>query len=169
MPHGKIKNNPTASPSKKLSWFSIFYQVKIPEKNRHKSLLQFPMCCKAWSRLEHQVIFLLKNQVGYLPFPLLKFQAINLPILLVVAQLISLVAVHKLIWVCTPLLFQVLNQPHFLQMFQEINPVTIQAFIHYRLQLGCQVLFHLLNIVTSQPMLQVYTKSVDQLMILPIF
>ena len=37
-------------------------------------------------------------------------------------------------------------------------------FIHYRIQLVCQYWFHLFKLVTSQPMFQVFTQAVDQVM-----
>ena len=59
---------------------------------------------------------------------LLEFQARNLLTFLVVAQVITLVAVHHLLRVCIPFLCQVLHQPHCLQIFQvitnDVSPVT---------------------------------------------
>ena len=56
-----------------------------------------------------------------------------------------------------------------LYISQAKNSVTRQAFIHYRLQLICQVWFHIFMIVTSQPMFQVCNREVDQVMVLLIF
>ena len=42
--------------------------VQIQAVNYHVSIIQFPLCCKAWIKVEHQVIFLLNNQVKYLPW-----------------------------------------------------------------------------------------------------
>ena len=85
------------------------------------------------------------------------------------AQVISLVAVHKLLWVFIPVIWQILHQPHCLQMFQMRKSVTSQVLIHYRLQMFFQVWFHILELVTSQPMLQVFTQVVDQVMGLLVF
>ena len=47
--------------------------------------------------------------------------------------------------------------------------VTIQAFVHYRIQIVWQFWFHIFNVVTYQPMFQVCTQAVDQVMGLPVF
>ena len=110
--------DPTQSPSNKTSWISFFYYVQIPSGNNHRSLLQCPLCCKDWIPVEHQVILLLNNQVEYLPFPLIQFKARDLLTFLVVSQVTNILAVHKLVWLCIPFLFQVLNQPYCLQMLE---------------------------------------------------
>ena len=96
----------------------------------------------------NQFFFFINNQVEYILCLLLNFQARNLITFLVVAQVISLVAVHKLLWVLIPVLCQVLHYPYLLQFFEVINPVPIQAFILYRLQLIFQVWFHLFKLAT---------------------
>ena len=61
------------------------------------------------------------QQSGVVPtLPLLKFQARKILTLLVVAQVITPVAVYQL-WVCIPVLCQVLHQLHCLHMIQERN------------------------------------------------
>ena len=76
---------------------------------------------------------------------------------------------HHLLWVWIPVFFQVLHQSHCFHKSQEINPAKSQEFNHYKLQLLCQVWFHLLKIATSQPMPQVCNQVVDQVMGLLIF
>ena len=49
----------------------FFYQVQIPSGNHQRSLVQFPLCLNALSQVEHQVVFLLNNQVECLTCPLL--------------------------------------------------------------------------------------------------
>ena len=44
------------------------------------------------------------------------------------------------------------------------KPVTSQSLIHYSLQLVCQFWFHILKLVTSQPMFQLFTQLVYQVM-----
>ena len=105
----------------------------------------------------------------YLPWTLLQFQARNLITFLVVDQLISLVSFHQLLLVCIPVIFQLLHQPHCLQMFQVRKPVTRKKFIHYSLQLVFQVCFRIFKLVTSQPMLQVCDQAVQLVMVLIIF
>ena len=146
----------------------IFYQVRIPAGNHHRDLVQCPLCWKSWSPVENQVIFLIKNQVEYLPCPLLKCQSRNLLKFLVVSQVIILVDSHKFMWVCIPVFCQVLHQPKCLNIFEARKPVKIQALIHYRLQLVWQVWFHLFKLVTSQPMLQVCNQAVYKVMELPV-
>ena len=43
--------DPTKSPSKKPSWFSIFFQVQTPALKHQRSLVQCPLCYKAWRQL----------------------------------------------------------------------------------------------------------------------
>ena len=105
-------------------FFSSFYQVQIPEGNHQRSILQFPLYCKAGIQVEYQVIFRLTNQVAYITVSLLQFQAINLLTFLVVAQVIGLVVVHQFLWLCIPVLCEILHQPHLFQMFQVRNSVT---------------------------------------------
>ena len=114
----------TQSSYNKPSWLSSFYQVQIPAGNHHTSLVQLLKCCKYWSQVEYQVIFRLTNQVAYITVSLLQFQAINLLTFLVVAQVIGLVVVHQFLWLCIPVLCEILHQPHLFQMFQVRNSVT---------------------------------------------
>ena len=144
--------------------------IFLPSANTGKKLSQIPSTIPTVLQSLNTSVtpshFPNQQPSGVHTMPLMEFQAINLLTFPIVAKVISLVTVHQLLWVCIPLLCQVLNQPHCLQMFQVKNPLTSQAFIHYSLQLVFQVWFHLFKLVTTQPMFQVCTLAVDQVMAL---
>ena len=133
----------------------FFYQVLIPAGNHHRAVVQWPLCWKDCIPVENQCISLLKNQLEYLPWG--------------VARVLSLVEIHQLLSACIPVVYQLLHQPHIFHIFEARKPITIQAFVHYSLQLVWKVWFHIFNLVTSHTMIQVCTQAVDQLMRLSVF
>ena len=157
-----IRDHPTQPTSNKYSWILIFLSSANPSK-KPSQIPSTMLPVIQWLKPSGTPSHFPNQQPSEVPtLPLLERQARNFLTFLVVDQVITLVAVHQLIWVCIPFICQLSYQPQCLQMFQVKNPVTSQLFISYRLQLVSHVLFRLFNIAISQHMLQLCTQAVDQ-------
>ena len=141
------RRDPMRLPPIKPSWYSFFLPSANNSRKPSQSPSTIPTVLKSLNPSGKSSNLPNQQPSGVTNSPMLQFQARNLIMFLVVAQVISLVEVYQLLRVYTPVICQVLNQTHCLHIFEVRKTVTSQSLIHYRLQLVGQIWFHLFNLV----------------------
>ena len=103
-PTKTASRDPTKSPSNKPSWFSNFLPSENPSRKALKSPITMPTVFQRPNPSGTSSHLTTQQPSGLPTLALLECQARKISTLLVVDQVITLVAVHQLLRVCTQVL-----------------------------------------------------------------